>query len=484
MDRDDIGDQITRILRSETFAGKDQLKKLLEVLINNMDSQMTLKPDRVIRELWPEETKSKGSADVATEMNRLRKALASYYEVEGKTDSIRITLPNRSAPRPDGNKEKQWIVVEPRDVFGTPEPPRIPQLEPRKPMMRLLIVTAVVGLCIVAGVVIAEISADRRPRLGRLDGPVLTVLNAEGQELWHKDFPEGFWHEYYDHGMEQRIWFGDLNGDGQAEILFLYHPAGSALSHSTALICFSDRGKEKWRWTPGRDLPELNGTPPVYLTFGLGVLKPSNSGQRRIVLSSQNQPFYPDQVAIVDSNGKTVSEYWHSGILNHLALTDLDGDGREEIILTGISNGYRQATLVALDPDRVFGASAEAARPDVQIHGMGPAQERIRLLFPRSDINRTLSVYNAGEEMTIDHGRIRLIVSECSLVPNCAIVYEFDTKFNLRAVTPGDPFRSAHKQFYLDRKDDHPFSAEEEGEFQKVRCLVGCKTEFVPDQTH
>jgi hypothetical protein len=348
--------------------------------------------------------------------------------------------------------------------------------------MQLRIVTAVIAIFIVAGVLIAEISADRRPRLGRLDGPVLTVLNAEGKELWHRDFPEGFWREYYDHGMEQRIWFGDLNGEGQTDVLFLYHPAGSPLSHSTTLICFSDRGKEKWRWTPGRDLPELDGTPPVYLTFGLGVLNASQSGQRRIVLSSQNQPFYPDQIAIVDSNGKTVSEYWHSGILNHLALADLDGDGREEIVVTGISNGYRQATLVALDPDRVFGASAEAARPEVQIHGMGPAQERIRLLFPRSDINQTLSVYNAGEEMTIDHGRIRLTVSECSLVPNCAIVYEFDMKFNLRAVTPSDPFRSAHKQFYLDRKDDHPFSAKEESEFQKVRCLVGCKTEFVRAQ--
>jgi len=218
----------------------------------------------------------------------------------------------------------------------------------------------------------------------------------------------------------------------------------------------------------------------VYLTYGFGVLKPTQSGKRRIVVSSQNQPFYPDQVAIVDSSGKTVSEYWHSGILNHLALTDLDGDGREEIILTGISNGYDQATLIALDPDRVLGASTEAARPEVQLHGMGVAQERVRLLFPRSDLNKALSVYNVGQDMTIDQSRIRLVVSECMLRPNCLIVYEFDKSFQLRAVTPGDPFRGAHKEFYLNRKDDHPFSKKEEDEFQKVRCLVGCKTDFVP----
>jgi len=77
MDRSAIGDQIERILLSRSFAHKSQLKKLLEVLFQNMDSQATLKPDRVIRELWPDEIRTKRSADVATEMNRLRHALES-----------------------------------------------------------------------------------------------------------------------------------------------------------------------------------------------------------------------------------------------------------------------------------------------------------------------------------------------------------------------------------------------------------------------
>ena len=55
MDRDATRNQIGKILCSESFAGKNQLKKLLEVLFENMDSQTTLKPDRVIKELWPED---------------------------------------------------------------------------------------------------------------------------------------------------------------------------------------------------------------------------------------------------------------------------------------------------------------------------------------------------------------------------------------------------------------------------------------------
>ena len=75
MDLDAIRRQIDRILRSEIFADKDQLKTLLECLFQNMDSQLTLKPDRVIKELWPEDGATKDSADVATEIARLRKGL-------------------------------------------------------------------------------------------------------------------------------------------------------------------------------------------------------------------------------------------------------------------------------------------------------------------------------------------------------------------------------------------------------------------------
>src|SRR4029077_1003993 len=99
----------------QSLASKSQLRKLLEILLKNIDSQTTLKPDQVIKELWSEETRTKRPADVATEMNRLRHALESYYNGEGKTDPIIISLPNRAAPAPDGTHETRWIVAKPRE---------------------------------------------------------------------------------------------------------------------------------------------------------------------------------------------------------------------------------------------------------------------------------------------------------------------------------------------------------------------------------
>jgi hypothetical protein len=511
MDREVLGNQINRILRSESFADKDQLKKLLEVLYKNIDSQATLKPDRVIKELWPEEVIAKGSADVATEMNRLRRVLKTYYETEGQTDPILITLPNRTAPAPDGAKERRWIAAEPRRAeeahptpsalhfsLISPDAPIRPDVSAPQPsparrvksLKGLIAVAAMVAFGVVAYVAVRAGTADNRPQLVRVENSELVIMNAEGKELWRKAFPGGFWSKYYEDGietnlyyldgLETHLWFGDLDGDGHTDVLLLYHPATDPKSHSTTLICYSDSGKEKWRWTPGRVLPELSSVPSIYITMAFGVLPAPPNQPRRIVIMSRHEYYYPTQIAIVDSNGKTLSEYWHSGHLFNFNLASLAG--REEILASGISNGYHQATLLVLDPDRVSGASTETMRPEVQIHGMGAPHERFRLLFLRSDLNKDLYLYNEALGAVVSPGRVQIDVKECWLtVPQgCTIVYGFDDNFNLLAASAEDTFLNAHREFYSKSKGNHPFTAKEEEEFQKVRCLAGCKTDFVP----
>jgi hypothetical protein len=479
-----VRDQIDRILHSQSFASKSQLRKLLEILFKNIDSQSALKPDLIIQELWPAETRTKRAADVATEMNRLRNALDSYYTNEGKTDPITICLPKRSAPPANGSHAKRWIAAIPRvetqdQTAADPSP--IPRVHPRR-VLKLLIPLVVFGLVIFIS--IPFLAKHAQPQSGRLDGTVLRIMNAEGKELWSKSFRDGFWSEYYNQGIAPRIWFGDLDGQGRTDVLLLYHPAITPRSHSTTLICYSDRGDEKWRWTPGKDLPELSGVPATYRTVALGVLKATAKTPPRIVVSSIHDPWYPNQIAILNSQGKTISEYWHSGHLDHLTLADLDGDGREEIIATGIANGYHQATLIVLDPDRVFGASIEAGRPELQLHGMGNPQERLRVLFPRSDLNQALFVYNSGGEVTVDRGNTQLSVLECLQPPGCLMWYQFERNFHLTAVYADEQFRSTHAQFYAKGKGAHAFSPEEQSDFQKIRCLVGCNSDFVPSDIH
>ncbi len=322
------------------------------------------------------------------------------------------------------------------------------------------------ALGIVAYISIRVLAVHVEPKFGRRDGSTLRIMDAEGKELWSKNFPEGFGPDSYYNEKEfgPRIWFADLEGKGHTSVLFSYLPAANSQPHSSLLICYSDLGKEKWRWTPGRDLPETaerfepSGGPRTFKTSSLGVLKAAEKGPSRIVVLSDLDPWWggPSQVAVLDSNGKTLSEYWHSG-------------GLRDMVVAGLE-----------DPDRVFGASTEVM-PEYQIHNMGVAQERLRLLFPRSDLNRASFQYNYGIEPTFQNGNLQLTVLECLAPIGCPIRYEFDKDFHLIAAYSGsDGFRSAHDRFYQNGKDAHTLSAEEQAGFQKVRCLVGCNSQFVP----
>lgn len=483
-----IREQLDRVLRSRTFAHKGQLRKLLEILHRNMESEVQLKPNDVIKELWPNEIRTKRSADVATEMNRLRRALEAYYEEEGANDVITIYLPNRSAGAGEGAPETRWIAAKIRQ----PEENHAVEAQARgiASSRRGLKIAAALAASVVlalAGYGLLQIfGVPAQPQLGRMDGTVLRIFDARGKELWSKTFPDRFGPDWYynEKLWGPYIWFADLEGKGHTSVLFSYSALEDPVNpRSSTLICYSDRGKEKWRWSPGRDLPELHGSPATYMTHALKILKATDKRPVRILVASQHQPWWPTQIALLDSEGKTVSEYWHSGGLDFVTLADLDGDGKEEIIATGVANGYdHQAALVVLDPDQVSGASTEIL-PDFQIHGMGIAHERLRLLFPRSDLNRALYQFDVAMHPTFENGILRLTVAECITLPNytCPIWYEFDRNFHLKAAyAGGDEFRSAHNKFYQTGKEPHGLTDEEQAAFQKVRCLVGCKTEYVP----
>ena len=482
MDPGAIHEQIDRILHSQSFANKGQLRKLLEVLYTNMQSHAALKPDQVIKELWPAETKTKRPADVATEMNRLRHALRSYYESEGDGDPITIYLPNRGVTAGDGTRQRPWIVaktrLDPEDEAG-----RSWHVDLRSWPQLVLVAALATVFAFTGHFLLSMLLPSPQPRMGRLDGTRLRIMGADGKELWSKEFAQGFGPDsYYEKDNGTRIWFLDLEGKGHTSVLFSYLPTPDAQPHSSTLICYSDRGKEKWRWTPGSKLPEID-EPATYRTFAVGLLRATEKRPLRIVVLSNLDPWWggPSQIAVLDSKGRTLSEYWHSGGFHDMVVVDLYGDGKDEIVASGIAHGYdARATLVVLDADRVSGASKEV-QPEYQLHGMATDQERLRLLFPRSDLNRAAFRYNSAIEPAVQHGDLRLSVLECLAPVGCPVRYEFDKNLHLIAAHPGNQeFENAHGRFYKNGKDAHSFGAEEQAAFLKVRCLVGCPSEFVP----
>ena len=111
MDRNTLLIQTDRIANSRALEAKTQLRSLLRILAEHYDTQSSLKPDRVMRELWPDDA-GRTSADLATARNRLRKALDAYYREEGLNDPVFIRLPRRGSEEAAEDRTHAWIAAE------------------------------------------------------------------------------------------------------------------------------------------------------------------------------------------------------------------------------------------------------------------------------------------------------------------------------------------------------------------------------------
>ena len=65
--------------------------------------------------------------------------------------------------------------------------------------------------------------------------------------------------------------------------------------------------------------------------------KAVSGGQAAPVRLRRNRALAAIVLSELGQKGKAISEYWHSGGLGSMVLADLDGDGREEIIATGVA---------------------------------------------------------------------------------------------------------------------------------------------------
>ncbi len=302
----------------------------------------------------------------------------------------------------------------------------------------------------------------------------LIVTDAQGRELWRKTFDDGL---RAGERPERKLankgaWFGDLDGDGHVELLYIHNSAERDRTGNT-VYCFSDRGNVKWRFEPGHVVRTPHETfPPPFIAEALAVIG-GDGKQKAVVVTSHHATFHPNQVALLSSSGKLLGEYWHSGHLPHLETVDLDGDGTPEILLGGISTGYRSATLVALDPAAVRGASAETEAPEDQIMGFAPAAERARLLFPRTCVNRVLDRYNEVGWLTIRPNGLRVLVWErrVPLLSRASVTYALDRNLRVTAVTASDRLRSLHYELEASGQLDHRLTEPEVQRLAKIRFV-------------
>jgi hypothetical protein len=159
--------------------------------------------------------------------------------------------------------------------------------------------------------------------------------------------------------------------------------------------------------------------------------------------------YHPYQVAFLDAQGRPVREFWHPGHLQAMTLQDIDGDGHKELLLGGVNNEVRQATLVALDPARADGA-ARVHNPAYQFRGLPFAQEKARLYFPRTPVGKG-DAFNTVVRLDVSGGRLTVHVDEAPRgTQPTTLFYHLSGELAVREVGFSDTFSLRAKELGVD----------------------------------
>ena len=375
------------------------------------------------------------------------------------------------APLPDDNNRQNATGHSPFAISTTPEQvDETKVISPRPLRWRI----PVAALCfVVAGAVFWwSFSHPTPPTDFRMEAEEIVALGPGAKELWRYHFPQPVATALYgDHPGPTWISTENLDDDG-AKTLFRYAPY-NWITGGGALYCFSPDGKVRWRFTPGKKVMDASGQ--VYETYSAGpfrVLAPSTVHKARVVISSPHTLSYPDQVAVLGGHGEMLGEYWHSGHILYMATADLDGDGVEEIILAGVNNGYKSATLIILDPRRVGGASAQGPGDNLQLQSFGPGTEKLIVRFPRTCITDLLEPYNRVGELVVTKSTIEVLVAESYKIGGTYLIYRFDYRMNLTGLIVSDSFLNRHRELESTGQLNHSFSpAEKAGLERQVKII-------------
>jgi hypothetical protein len=327
-----------------------------------------------------------------------------------------------------------------------------------------LVLALVLGAALLVGAVVyVKRAHPDSPSSFRLDANALVVFDVNGKELWRKAMDT----EVQPARSGQTAWFGDLDGDGHTEVLFLMRPKNPG--DVNALVCYSEKGVERWRFVPGRTVTSRKQSfPPPYEIMGFLAGPFGRSREMGILVTSVQFLHYPTQVALLSPQGEIQAEYWHSGQLRQMLIADLDGDGVSEFYLGGVSPARSCATVVVLQPDLMGGVSDEGNAQDYQIQGFAPARQRARIFFPRSSMNQKLERTNRVSGMQTENGELVISLLELLQASRPTMTYRVAPDLSLRKLELSSSFFDVHMRMEKTGELDQPFSAEEEARLREI----------------
>ncbi len=207
--------------------------------------------------------------------------------------------------------------------------------------------------------------------------------------------------------------YADLSGDGSLQTLCRYFPVNHEIV-GDKLYCFDGKGTRPVGVYAGRHA--AGQQPPIRSPYWIDeflVLPADALRHRQIVVTSNHNWSFPDQVAVLDYRGRLIGEYWHHGHLLHLSVLSGVGQQKTKLVVSGLNDspGYGRGTVLIFDPNHVTGSSLKTdGSPD--FHGLPAGSEQTVIFFPKTRISEMLEFNRVSDVRTVLDGGMTVIVAE------------------------------------------------------------------------
>lgn len=308
------------------------------------------------------------------------------------------------------------------------------------------------------------------------DGEYLVATDGQGKEVWKAKMPwrpDPSVYRLPKLASQRRFQFIDITGDQRPELLAQYVPEDYN-TRGQYLYCIGPKGVPLWRYKFGRDVADSRTSfSSVFWANSFEVVNLKGGAERRIAVTATHSLSHPSQVSILDTQGKLLGEYWHSGHLRHLLAQDLDGDSEPELILGGANIGRHRATLVILDPRNLGGASSQPPGDPYTLKGFGKGTEKAVVLFPRGCLGLHED-FDFVSQIRITANRISVIVRQS--VDERApyyLIFDLNWQLELMGIVQSDTYAARHRELEAQALLNHSFSLAEidrlKGEYRVIR---------------
>lgn len=300
---------------------------------------------------------------------------------------------------------------------------------------------------------------DDNPAMFEQDLQLLQVKNKNGKVLWSVVM-----NFYPLTGLDQSTTsrkIVDIDNDGMNEVLICEENLSPEIYNYGRLACYNYRKEIVWEYVFRDTVSTFRKWGNLYHISIIDTITLKNI--KLVVCSSRNIPNFPSAVFKIDLlTGKRVDSLntlWNAGTFNTGIIGDYNKDGKKEIVLGGLHNGYQRAILVSIDIENLYGQTPSPDRYKFINKPLAKVNEFI--LLPNSDYGKLYARSNSVAHQHLYY-KERSEEFETATIDGSdkgvLFYYGFDKDLNLRWIDCGDDAQLARDSLVAKGVLNKPFT--------------------------